>query len=144
MKANAQTKTAILNTLKRMWDMYALKDVDKIMSFYLPGPDLFVLGSGPDEKYIGPKRARAGLKRDFKQASQTKVTLANVHVSAAGRVAWLASDCTFYAKVNSQRISMTGRLTCVFEKRGKRWLIAQSHFSMPYTEQAPGQSFPIK
>ena len=144
MKANARTKAAILKTLKKMWDMYALKDVDKVMSFYLPGSDLFDLGSGPDEKYIGPKSARVGLKRDFAQASQVKVTLANVHVSTAGRVAWLGSDCTFYAKLNSHRISMTGRLTCVFEKRGQRWLIAQSHFSMPYTAQAQGQSFPIK
>lgn len=144
MKANARTKAEILKTLKKMWEVYALKDAEKVLSFYLPDKDLFVLGSGPDEKYIGPKSARIGLKRDFSQASQVKVTLANVHLSAAGRVAWLASDCTFYAKLNSHRVSMTGRLTSVFEKRDRRWLIAQSHFSMPYTAQAPGQSFPIK
>ena len=41
-----------------------------------------------------------------------------------------------------QDVEPLGRLTAVLEKRHGRWLIVQSHFSMPYAEQAAGQSSP--
>ena len=142
MKAGTKTKSEIVKTIKEMWAAYARCDVEGVLSFYAPDSDVVVLGSGPDEKYIGPKGARKGLYRDFSQSESTKVKLSDVRVSAAGKVAWLAADCLFVARVAGSDIRMAGHLTAVFEKRAGRWLIMQSHFSMPYSEQAAGRSFP--
>jgi hypothetical protein len=44
--------------------------------------------------------------------------------------------------IKKMEIVMLGIVTAVFEKRKGRWLIMQSHFAMPFTGQAGGQSFP--
>ena len=47
-------------------------------------------------------------------------------------------------KADGQAMSLPARLTAVFEKRGDRWLIVQSHFSFPAAGQAEGVSFPAE
>lgn len=142
MEADAKTKAEILKTVREMWKAYGRLDPEGVLGFYAPDPDIVVFGSGPDEVYVGPKQAKRGLKRDFAQARDVKVGLSKVRVSAAGKVAWLAANCLFTAYVAGCTVEMAGRLTAVFEKRKGRWLIVQSHFAMPYTAQAAGQSFP--
>ncbi len=142
MEADAKTKAEIVKTMREMWKAYGRLDADGVLAFYAPDPDVVVLGSGVDEVYVGPKQAKKGLKRDFSQTRSVKVGLSKVRVSAAGKVAWLAANCLFTAHVAGCDIDLAGRLTAVFEKRKGRWLIMQSHFSMPYAGQAAGQSFP--
>ncbi|MHB8910279.1 MAG: nuclear transport factor 2 family protein [Syntrophales bacterium] len=142
MKADPKTKAEVLQTMREMWKAYGRLDVDGVLAVYAPDPDIVVFGSGADEVYIGPKQARRGLKRDFAQVRSVKVRLSKVRISAAGKVAWLAADCLFTAHVAGCDIDMAGRLTAVLEKRKGRWLIVQSHFSMPHAGQAKGQSFP--
>jgi SnoaL-like domain len=36
---------------------------------------------------------------------------------------------------------LAGRFTTVLEQRDDRWLLVQSHFSLPAAEQAEGRSF---
>ena len=144
MKADAKTRAEIMKTIREMWTAYSHRDIEEVLSFYAPDADMVVLGSGPDEKYVGAKEARKGLQRDFSQSESAKVKLSNIRISAAGKIAWLVADCLFKARVAQGEMSMAGRLTAVLEKRRGRWLIVQSHFSMPYLEQAVGQSFPQK
>ena len=142
MQADAKTKDEVLKTVREMWKAYGRLDADGVLAFYAPDPDTVVLGSGADESYVGPKQALTGLKRDFSQTRRVKVGLAKVRISAAGKAAWLAASCRFEAYVAGCTVEMAGRLTMVLEKRRGRWLIRQSHFSMPYAGQAKGQSFP--
>ena len=47
----------------------------------------------------------------------------------------------FHAVTGGKRVTLKGRLTLVFEKRGARWLIAQGHLSEPTGTQRRGRSF---
>jgi ketosteroid isomerase-like protein len=39
-------------------------------------------------------------------------------------------------------MTIPARITWVLEKREDKWLIVQSHFSVPFGEQTAGESFP--
>jgi uncharacterized protein (TIGR02246 family) len=142
MKADAQTKAAVVKTLNDMWKAYSRKDVEGVVACYAPDADATGIGSGADEIYVGPKQFRKGLTRDFAQADEIKVSVSNVRVSASGSVAWAFGKCVFAAKVGGESLRMAGRLTAVLEKRRGKWLIQLSQFAMPYAGQAEGQSFP--
>ena len=62
-------------------------------------------------------------------------------VSEAGPVAWVAGRATVQARIDGQDLTLTGRFTAVLEQRGDRWLLMQTHFSLPAAEQAEGRSF---
>jgi ketosteroid isomerase-like protein len=53
----------------------------------------------------------------------------------------VAGRATVQARVDGQDLTLTGRFTAVLEQRGDRWLLVQTHFSLPAAEQAEGQSF---
>ncbi len=145
MKADPETSAEVKKAFLGMWKAYECKDLEGVLAGYAPDPDTVVLGSGPDEIYVGPRQARKGLKRDFEQSQDVHVKLSGVRVSAAGKVAWLSANCTFLAhNEKGAGVVLAGRISAVLEKRRSQWLVAQSHFSMPYGEQDEGRSFPNK
>ena len=56
-------------------------------------------------------------------------------------MAWVAGRATVQARVDGQDLTLTGRFTAVLEQRQGRWLLMQTHFSLPAAEQAEGRSF---
>ncbi len=142
MKASPKVKTAVLSVLKEYWRAYEEQDADAILEIMVPDEDAVFLGSGADERVYGPKELQAALMRDFAQGQAVKVTLRDVSIYAAGEVAWLYAGCRIKASTAEGDIILMGRFTAVLEKREERWLLAQTHFSVPDTLQAPGDSFP--
>ncbi len=142
MKADAKIRGEVLKVFKGMWKAYQDKDLAGVLSFYVPDAGLLVLGTGADERYAGIKAVTRGMKRDFAQSQGVRVKMTKVSVSAAGKVAWMASNLQVKAVTDQGEVVMEGRFTAVLEKRGKNWLIAQSHLSVPMAAQEPGQSFP--
>jgi ketosteroid isomerase-like protein len=61
-------------------------------------------------------------------------------ISEAGAVAWVAGRASVQARVDDQDLALTGRFTAVLERRDGRWLLMQTHFSLP-AEQTEGRSF---
>ncbi|MBN1762244.1 MAG: nuclear transport factor 2 family protein [Methanomicrobia archaeon] len=144
MKADKKTEAEIRAVLERMAEAYENKDVDAVMSCYAPDPDVVSIGTGKDEKYIGPEQLRRAYERDFTQSESVAMTFdwLSVSTAAAGNVAWLASDITIHVQVSGKHLTLSGRLTGVVENRGGNWLLVQGHFSLPAAEQPEGQSFP--
>jgi ketosteroid isomerase-like protein len=62
-------------------------------------------------------------------------------VSEAGSVAWVAGRASVQARVEGQDLILAGRFTAVLEHRDDRWLLVQTHFSLPAAEQAEGRAF---
>ncbi len=142
MKADARTEAAVIALLNKMAECYAKRDMEGLLALCSPDPDSVMIGTGADEKRMGLNEIKAQAERDWSQAESTGLTYGWTSVSAAGDVAWAAADATFHVKAGGQEMSMPGRLTAVFEKRGDKWLMAQSHFSFPAAGQADGESFP--
>lgn len=144
MKADPKTESEVMNVLKQCFEAFAMKDLDTMLAFFAPDPDVVVIGTGRDEKGVGFTEIKAIFKRAFSQFDEASFEFGWHSVSVAGLLAWLATDVTFHVKASDREVSRQLRLTGVMEKRGDRWLILQSHDSVPDRDQAEGESFPSK
>ena len=141
MQASPQTQAAVEATLKQWADAYSKRDLDRALALIAPDDDVVGIGTGQDEWRVGPEEFKAQLERDFSQAETLAVAYEPAVVSEAGPVAWVAGRATVQARVDGQDLTLTGRFTAVLERRGGRWLLMQTHFSLPAAEQAEGRSF---
>jgi len=142
LKADSKTRTEIINTLNRMTETYAKRDIDGLLALWASDLDIVSIGSGVDEKTVGLDEFKMHILRDWEQSEATSIELNRFSISAAGSVAWSASDATFHAKIHGEDMNLIGRLTCVLEKRRGKWFFMQMHFSMPYNGQVEGESWP--
>ncbi|UCC89996.1 MAG: nuclear transport factor 2 family protein [Anaerolineales bacterium] len=85
---------------------------------------------------------QAQVERDWSQSEVAAISFRWTSVSAAGSVAWVATDSAFDIQAGGQKMTIPARITWVLERRGDKWLIVQAHFSVPFGEQAAGESFP--
>lgn len=131
MKASPEVEAAVLSTIKDSWEAYRLRDVEGVLSFYSSDPDLVAVGTGLDERFVGPEGLKAGLINDFSHGNEAALRIMWSSVSEAGNVAWVAADCVADVMVSCRMVSVVGRLTAVLEKRGEKWYIMQTHFSLP-------------
>jgi ketosteroid isomerase-like protein len=141
MRASPSTQAAVQATLQQWKDAYSRRDMDGARAVMAPDADVLGIGTGPDEWRVGPAEFKAQLERDFAQSEALSVDYEPLVVSEAGPVAWVAARASVQVRVEGQKLTLTGRFTAVLEQRGDRWLLMQTHFSLPAPEQAEGRSF---
>ena len=112
-----------------------------MLADFAPDPDVVVIGTGRDERGVGPAQIGAIFERAFTQFSEASFEFGWHSVSVAGLLAWLAADVDFRATAGDRESSRQIRLTAIMEKREGRWLVLQSHDSVPDRDQAEGESF---
>ncbi len=142
MKADQQTQNEVTQAFKGMFEAYKKQDLQGVLSFWAPDPDIYVLGSGTDEKATGTTQFSDHLRRDWAQGKVSGIGVKNFAVSAADSVAWICADLNFRGKAGGSEFDLPLRLTGVFEKRYGRWLWVQMHLSASNVNQAAGQSWP--
>jgi uncharacterized protein (TIGR02246 family) len=141
MKANPKTEAAVMSVVKQMFEAFTKRDINRVMAFFAPEPDVVVIGTGKDEKCVGPNQIRAILKRAFAQFKEASVKFGWHSVSAAGSVALVAADVVLSMKTSDREIAEHLRLTVALEQQGNKWLIMQWHDSVPAAGQEEGQAF---
>ena len=142
MKADAATEAAVIKTVNKVIDSYKRRDMEAFMATFAPDADTVVYGTGADEKRIGPDEIRFQAQRDWDQTDALSMVFNEMSVSAAGSVAWVASDGGFQIRAGGQEFNMPARVSMVLEKRNGDWLIVHSHFSVPASGQEEGDSIP--
>jgi ketosteroid isomerase-like protein len=143
MKADAKTEAAVLAVLDKFKQTYKNRDIEGLMSVMAPDNDLFMYGTGADEKRIGPEQVRFQAERDWAQTEALDFNLNSHHISAAGPVAWVASEGLGQGRVGGQEIQFPMRMTAVLEQRNGKWLLVQAHVSLPAAAQEEGDSVPV-
>jgi len=142
MKADKKTEAAVMAVMHNLFEAFEKKDLNSGLALFAPDPDVVLIGTGGDEKCVGLAEIRAEFERAFAQSEQASIQLGWHSVSSAGPVAWVAADAVIRAKVSGQEISFPVRFTTVMEQRGDRWLVVQSHDSLPAAGQKEGESWP--
>lgn len=142
MKADASTEAADRDLMDKFMESYQQRDIDKLMSLVAPDDDLFLFGTGSDEKRIGPDEFRYQAERDWSQMEELAFKFTHHHISAAGPVAWVASEGVGEGNAGGQALRFPLRMTAVLERRGDKWLMVQSHVSVPAGGQEEGSSVP--
>jgi len=135
-------KTEIENFIKHFFKEYQDKNLDKVLAFYENSKDLVVIGSGVDEKIFGYDTLKKQLERDFEQSGSLQITLKNMKIDMIDKVSWVYTDLEAKIGVQDTEIIMKARVTLVLVKKENKWVLVQEHFSMPYTAQEEGNSFP--
>ena len=140
MATSSEFKAAVTAAMDRYARAYSEKDLEGVLA--TTAEDFFGHGSGPDEEVYGKEQLRSQVERDLAQCDRVSMVIGPGHISGEGNVAWYAGNCTVEAIVDGQDMRLEGRITAVLKKVGDQWLIAMSHFSMPFGAQEAGQSWP--
>ena len=143
MKANAKTEAEVLSAFNEWLESYEERDLHGVMDFLAPDDDLFLFGTGIDEKRIGAEELRRQVERDWSQTEALAFNFTSHHVSAAGPVAWVAAEGLGQGQAGGQEIEFPLRMTAVLEQRSDRWFLLQAHVSVPSVAQEEGDSVPV-
>ncbi len=144
MHARSQVTQEILTLLQAYADAYASRDVHRLLDLHADDADVVMFGSGADERRVGKAAIRLQAERDWTQSDSMALRFDWTSVSAAGPVAWAATELTVSVSAQGQPLTLPARFSVVCEQRKDRWYIVQGHFSFPATEQAAGESFPAQ
>jgi ketosteroid isomerase-like protein len=141
MKADSRTEAEVTAALRDLAEAYKARTLQRALACVAPDEDVVMYGTGADEKRVGLNEIRAQIERDWEQTESTELTYEWVSVSAVDRVAWAAADATFQIRAGGEAMTLPVRITMVFENKEGKWLIVQSHFSVPAATQEEGSSF---
>ena len=134
-QASAQSKDE--QQIKANGDMFASavkdKDVDRIMKFYVPTPDLFVFDLGVPRQHEGWD----DYKKDWQDLFATikgpvNFEIQDMSVESDGKLAF--SHCIQHGSwvgANGNPVEIFARVSDVYRKVDGKWLIIEEHVSVP-------------
>jgi class 3 adenylate cyclase/ketosteroid isomerase-like protein len=143
MRADPETRGAILDTVAEFERYYNGRDADRLNTLYLRDDDFVFIGSGEHEIWrAGEGIDPPGFRRDFEQLDAIAMERQwQSEVSAAGGVAWIALQWSVRWTIGGEESQGVMRRSFVFERRDGKWMIAHSHGSFP-ADQPAGSAWP--
>jgi ketosteroid isomerase-like protein len=143
MSADETTQTEVINVINQLLESYKNRDIGRLMNLTAADDDLFLFGTNIDERRVGRNAFRSQAERDWAQMEELAFNFTWHRVSAAGPVAWVASEGSGQGKVGGQQIAFPVRMTTVLENQNNEWRIRLSHFSLPAPAAEEGNSVPV-
>lgn len=141
MRADDQTQAEVTALLDRVTKAFADRDIESFLACFAADPDVAMIGTGADERGVGPDQIGALIKRSWSQSDEASFRLVRTSISAAGHAAWVDADAIVNAVVGGRDFTENLRFTIVLEKRPEGWLIVQSHDSLPAAGQAKAEAW---
>jgi ketosteroid isomerase-like protein len=118
--------------MQALFEAWGALDPAKAAPFYAKDADLDFYDIAP-MKYHGWAEYAEGVKIQFAPFASAKFTVgSDVQTHQAGNTAW--GTATWHGdllKKDGTKQALDGRYTCVWEKRGKEWLLVHEHMSVP-------------
>ena len=144
MKADAKTEKEVMIVWLKFLEAYSARDMDSLLATMSSDSSVVSMGTGSDERRVGLKEIKTQIIRDWAQSEAATVEMTWNQVSAAGTVAWIASEGIFKAKIGGKKVDFPCRLSAVLQKQKDQWLLMQTHLSFIEAGQTEGESFPAK
>jgi len=131
--AQSADEKAIRALYQRYSDAFRAKDINKIMSVYVPDESLVVFDAVPPRQYVGAKAYRKDYEDFFAIFPGPNAgRISDLSVTTAGTLAYAHSIGTFVLTDKSgKQVTWVFRLTDVFRKLNGKWLIVHEHVSWP-------------
>ena len=140
MALTDQQKQEVAEVMRQYAGGYREKDALAILA--LCSPDISGFGSGADEIARSKAELEVSIPRDLSQADFMDMTFPRMKIYGTMPVAWVTTECNVRFVIGGVAGVMAGRMTAGLLNTGSRWLLEQVHFSMPFSGQNVGQSFP--
>jgi len=132
-RASSNDSAAITTLYKQFGVAFEHKNLNGIMSFYIPGDSLFVFDVGPPREHRGWNDYREDWKQlfaGFKDNPTFEIT--DFGMTIAGDVAYTHSAQRVSASMGgATRTTVVVRVTDVLRKIDGKWLIVEEHVSIP-------------
>jgi ketosteroid isomerase-like protein len=109
------------------------KDVDKVMSVYVPGKELFVFDVVPPREYRdweAYKKDFEGLFSAFPGPMKNTISEQTIHVAGSLAYGHNIQSGEFTGKDGS-KVKIVVRTTDIYRKMNGKWLIVEEHNSVP-------------
>jgi len=109
------------------------KDVDKVMSVYAPGSELFVFDVVPPREYKGwdaYKKDFEGLFSAFPGPMKNTISEQTIHVVGSLAYGHNIQTGEFTGK-DGMKVKIVARTTDIYRKINGKWLIVEEHNSVP-------------
>lgn len=137
----AQVKT----TLDRFYELQEQRDVDAITACYHPS-NFAALSNSLDDYAIDKNQLQRLWQRFLGDSGAIKIQRNSeiINLNFECNVAWVASINRIETRWDSQVVALTYFFTAVLHKSGERWLLVQTHISIPpeALQQATWQHLP--
>jgi uncharacterized protein (TIGR02246 family) len=130
VRADGQTKAALLEILERFCTGFAARDPESVMQLFAPDADV-VMVTSEETLLRGLDEVRAFLHRYAQGTTRYSWTWDRRDVSAAGAAGWLLAEGMETAATEEREEKHQYRMSMVCEKRDGRWLLVQVHGSSP-------------
>ena len=109
------------------------KNLDALMATFSTDPKTVVLGTGTEERWVGPDQIRAAYTEIFKDYDpgtlQANCDWKTGGADHAGTMAWLAISCnckdSLQGKTRDYKLNVTGTV----EKQNNKWVFVSLHMS---------------
>ena len=135
-EAEREQINAVLDLCNKGWET---QDLAIISNVYAHDSDMIVFGTDLAERFVGWEDLEKSLKKMFASFNDVTYKISNrtIKIENDGDVAWFTEIQDIKLKVEEEDIELkNGRNTGVLEKRDGKWVIVQSHFSLPIEGQA--------
>jgi ketosteroid isomerase-like protein len=126
-------KAAIQSLENTYNDGFNSKDVDKVMSVYAPGKQLFVFDVVPPREYTSweaYKKDFEGLFSAFPGAMKNTISEQTIHVVGSLAYGHNIQTGEFVGK-DGKKVNVVVRTTDIYRKLNGKWLIVEEHNSVP-------------
>ena len=126
--ATDEARSSILEQLIVFQEGYTRRDVSEAEAFSarLFSPDILILGTLPDEVFIGLEQAKVLIESDWRAWGDCKFLMENAQISAAGQAAWFSTVGT--VRLDGVNIILPLRLSGVLAEDGGTWKFQQLQF----------------
>lgn len=139
---NTSKEGEIIGALNEIMEAFESGDADRVLAHFPAHDDFVNYGTNADERMVGRAALRSGVQRDPSQSPSIKFDLDWTHVGTSGNVAWIAGDVTINVEMpDGQAMAFPARMTGVLQNYDGRWLVEQTHLSVPAPSQAEGNPF---
>lgn len=129
MQADPETEAAVRAVLDRLAEIYVTRDAAAMASIFAADADVTMFSPGA-ERVVGLGDIQAKAISDWARTDAATLAYRRTVVSAAGPVAWVATDADFAVSAGGHQTTMPVRITFVLEQRDGEWRIAHAHYSL--------------
>lgn len=112
------------------------QDFNLIKSIWSNNENIVCIGTETYEKLIGWKQIESAIKNQFKTFKDTYISVNNqiINISDSGNTAWFSEILEYNFMYKGLHKSFQGiRYTGVLIKEGEKWILVQTHMSIPQT-----------
>lgn len=133
---------AIMETLEEYARAYCEKDVERLMTIFVNGQNISLIGTGADELCSGRDAIAEIFERNFREATATRFEWLWQDLAVHGDAATVAITLNIHLTIDGEALVVPIRWTVALVKQSEDWKWVHRHASSAAGSQDEGTAYP--